>query len=311
MSRLRLTLRQLQSFVAIAREGSTASAAQVSALSQSATSAALTELERLLGLSLFDRVGKRLLLNDSGRALLSRAEALLDAAASIEKLATDASSSALRIGASSTIGNHMLPRFLRRLLGDSADAAPSARLLRVQIGNSDSICTALAAFELDIGLIEGSPTHAELHATPWLADELLLVAAPAFVEPVENGENGAAASLPQLQRAVWLLREPGSGTREMTDRLLLPHLEQYPRRIELGSSEAILQAAAEGLGLACLSRWVVQNALQQGLLIALQTPLPPLWRQCYLVSHRQKQPTQALKHFMTQAREWAQAAQNA
>jgi len=299
MSRLRLTLRQLQSFVAVARAGSTSGAAEATALSQSATSAALSELERLLGLLLFDRVGKRLVLNDNGRALLPRAEALLDGAASIEQMADEADTAALRIGASTTIGNHILPRFLRGLL--PAHSAADKPLLRVQIGNSESICTALAGFELDVGLIEGPSHHSELQVTPWLVDELLLVAAPHFIE------TRARLNLQQLRESVWLLREPGSGTREITDQLLLAHLGQYGRCIELGSSEAMLSAAAQGLGLACLSHWVVQNALQQGQLVKLATTLPPLQRQCYLVMHRQKQITAALARFIALAQDWGRA----
>jgi len=302
MSRLRLTLRQLQSFVAIAREGSTSNAAEATALSQSATSAALSELERLLGLLLFDRVGKRLLLNDNGRALLPRAQALLDGAANIEQMASEADTSSLRIGASSTIGNHVLPHFLQRLLPTSS--ATGKPLLRVRIANSESICAALVDFELDVGLIEGPSHHSELEATPWLTDELLLVAAPNLIKA------NAPLNTQQLRDSVWLLREPGSGTREITDQLLLAHLGQYRHCIELGSSEAILSAAAQGLGLACLSHWVVQNALMQGQLVKLTTHWPPLQRQCYLVMHRQKQATVALQRFIRLAQDWLATSYN-
>ena len=85
MNVLRLTLRQLQIFAAVAATGSTTAAGMEIALSQSATSNAVRELERLLSLRLFDRVGKRLLLNDNGRTLLPRARVLLDGAADIER----------------------------------------------------------------------------------------------------------------------------------------------------------------------------------------------------------------------------------
>src|ERR1700689_5963938 len=106
-TRMRLSLRQLQIFRAIALSGSTAAAALSVPLSQTAASAALKELERALGARLFDRVGKRLQLNDNGRALLPLALALLDGAQSIEQWALDRDSQvgALRIGASTTIGN--------------------------------------------------------------------------------------------------------------------------------------------------------------------------------------------------------------
>ena len=128
MDVLRLTLRQLQIFVAVAQTGSTTAASTQIALSQSATSAAVKELERLLSLHLFDRAGKRLLLNDNGRALLPRAQALLDGAAGIEQMSRDAmaQSQSLRIGASTTIGNYVLPRLLRQFLrGRHQDIATS------------------------------------------------------------------------------------------------------------------------------------------------------------------------------------------
>ncbi|MEC5213066.1 DNA-binding transcriptional LysR family regulator [Polaromonas sp. CG_9.5] len=160
MDVLRLTLRQLQIFAAVARSGSTTAASADIALSQSATSSAVNELERLLSLRLFDRAGKRLLLNDNGRALLPRALALLDGAADIEHMARDASAQtqSLRIGASTTIGNYVLPALLGQFLAASRADSASAWRSRVSIGNTEAICDAVAAFELDIGLIEGQAT---------------------------------------------------------------------------------------------------------------------------------------------------------
>lgn len=112
---------------------------------------------------------------------------------------------------------------------------------------------------------------------------------------------GQRVPLRVLREQVWLLREAGSGTREATDQGLLPHLRAYRRSIELGSSEAIKHVAAEGLGLACLSAWVVADALAAGRLCRIPTTLPRLLRQCHLVVHRQKQATPALLAFVDQA----------
>ena len=160
MDVLRLTLRQLQIFVAVARCGSTTAASEQISLSQSATSSAVNELERLLSLRLFDRTGKRLLLNDNGRALLPRALALLDGAAGVEQMAHDSSAQAqsLRIGASTTIGNYVLPALLGEFLARQQVDQAFAWQSRVMIGNTAVVAAAVAAFELDIGLIEG-PCH--------------------------------------------------------------------------------------------------------------------------------------------------------
>src|ERR1700761_8966698 len=116
---MRITLRQLAIFTAVADAGSTSAAAARVALSQSATSAALNELEAVLEAKPFDRVGTRLVLNDSGRGLLPQARALLDAAAGIERdfglgatAGAHAAPSLLSISASTTIGNYLLPTLI-------------------------------------------------------------------------------------------------------------------------------------------------------------------------------------------------------
>ena len=176
MDVLRLTLRQLQIFVAVAQSGSTTAASAEIALSQSATSAAVNELERLLSLQLFDRTGKRLQLNDNGRALLPRAQALLKGAQEVERMAHhgDAQLQSVRIGASTTVGNHVLPSLLADFLGQAPATAPHWQS-SVAIGNTEDICARVADFSLDIGLIEGHGHHPSLVVYPWLHDELVLV----------------------------------------------------------------------------------------------------------------------------------------
>lgn len=302
MDVLRLTLRQLQIFVAVARSGSTTAASAAIALSQSATSSAVNELERLLSLRLFDRAGKRLLLNDNGRALLPRALALLDGAAGIEQMSRDGSAQAqsLRIGASTTIGNYVLPKLLARFVTAQQPGRAGAWRSKVMIDNTAAICDAVAEFELDAGLIEGPCHQAALLVSPWLQDELVVVASPDS-GVARSSQAGERIPVRVLRELVWLVREAGSGTREATDQGLLPHLRSFRRSIELGSSEAIKHAVAEGLGVACLSSWVVDEWIKAGRLCRLATTLPRLLRQCHLVAHREKQPTPALLAFVEQA----------
>ncbi|SFE81781.1 LysR family transcriptional regulator [Paracidovorax wautersii] len=296
---MRLTLRQLLIFTAVADTGSTTAAGERVSLSQSATSGALNELESLLGAQLFDRIGKRLLLNDNGRALLPQARSLLDGAQEIESRfglgstgpATAPLVTRLRVGASTTIGNYVLPALVagysRTWPGTAVD---------VVIGNTRDIAAAVTRLEVDIGLIEGPCHEAELRVTPWLQDELVIVAAPTHALVQEGVQ--ARVPLKALRQARWLLREPGSGTREAVEHVLLPHLHHLDGDMQPGSTEAIKQATAEGLGLACLSLCAVQDLVTLGRLVVLRTTLPRLTRRFYLVHHQKKRLSGNLQRFV-------------
>ncbi|WP_258223968.1 LysR family transcriptional regulator, partial [Stenotrophomonas sp. HMWF003] len=157
---MRISLRQWQVFVTVADLGTTAAAGERLALSQSATSAALNELEAQLPSPLFDRIGRRLILNAQGRALLDPARGLLAAASDLEAMAgagRPASATGvplqLRIGASTTIGNYLLPGRVAGLLADQPHVDVDLR-----IGNSAEVVAAVQRLEVDLGLIEG-PCH--------------------------------------------------------------------------------------------------------------------------------------------------------
>ncbi|MDI9250622.1 LysR family transcriptional regulator, partial [Stenotrophomonas sp. RS-48] len=156
---MRLTLRQLQVFVAIADHGSTSAAGQAIALSQSASSAALQELEAHFGTPLFDRVGRRLVLNGHGRALLEPARALLVNAVDLERQLAAGGDPAqgaplrLVLAASTTIGNYLLPARIADLLRQAPQAEVDLR-----IDNSAGVVAAVQRLDVDAGRIAG-PCH--------------------------------------------------------------------------------------------------------------------------------------------------------
>ena len=300
---MRLTLRQLQIFLAVAQEGSTTAASNMVALSQSATSASLNELETLLGIQLFDRVGKRLLINDNGRLMLSQARQILDAAMTIEQQFTTSmaiTGGGMRIGASTTIGSYLLPTMLAGSIHRGADSYP-----RITIANTADITTAVSNFEVDIGLIEGPSHRSDLEVEPWIQDELIIVAAPTHALIVSKP--AGKVSLKSLRGAGWLMREAGSGTREAVEYALLPHLHEVRTVCEFSNSEAIKYAAAEGLGLACLSRCVVKDMIEMGRLVEVRTVLPELSRQFYLVRSKYKILSPRLLHFQKFCQEWTRS----
>ena len=273
----RLSLRQLAVFVATAQEGSTRAAAGRVARSQSAASSALAELESTLGALLFDRVGRRLVLNENGRTLLVRAQSLLDQAFELQALFSGEHAAPLRVAASFTIGEYLLPT----LLAQWTRAHPASPV-RLRIGNSTEVIAAVAGFQVDMGFIEGPQTHPDLVLRPWLDDELVVIAAPSHA--LAKG----VATPRQLAAESWVLREPDSGTRQATDAWLMQHLPQVQVAYELGSTEAIKRVVAEGVGLGCISRHALTPGLDDGRLVALKTRLPMARRRLATVLHRDR-----------------------
>jgi len=292
---MHLTLRQLEIFVAVVQTGSTTAAGAQIALSQSASSAALNDLEAALRTRLFDRVGKRLVLNDSGRALLAQARGVLDGARAIERqfgVGTREPAQPpvhLRLGASTTIGNYLLPERIARFRQMHPQAA-----VDVFISNTEAIAQAVARFEVDAGFVEGPCHLPELRVQPWQDDALVIVCAPDH--PLARA--GTPCSLDDLRDATWLLRERGSGTRTVVEQELLPQLSQFGEMLQLGSTEAIKQAAAMGLGLSCLSRCAADDMLAAGKLVVLPTGLPPLARRLTLIRHQAKSWSGAMQAFL-------------
>ena len=285
--RLHLNLRQLEVFVATARSGSTRAAATRVARSQSAASAALSELEASLSTSLFDRVGRRLVLNPHGRALLPQAVALLDHAGEVQAFFEAEQRTPLRIAASLTIGEYLLPEHIA-----SWKQARPESAVQLMIGNTSAVIKAVVALDVDLGFIEGLQTHPELQVRPWLSDDLVVVAATSHA--LAHG----VCTHRQLAQATWIVREPGSGTRQSSDSWLVEHLGALRVEFELGSTEAIKRLAAAGAGLACLSRHAVTRELADGRLAVLRTRLPKAARRLVIVTRRERRLSRATADFV-------------
>lgn len=286
MPLLRFSLRELEVFCAIARHEHVGRAADDVALSQSAASQALAQLEKGLGQSLFDRHGRSLSLNENGRLLLPRARALLASAEELQALLTGGALS-LHLGASSTIANYLLPGELARFRA----VHPGARV-RLKVGNTSDVVEAVAAMDVDFGLIEGACHHPDLVLHDWRRDELVVIAPPGHLFASRSPTRAELAAAP------WLLREVGSGTREEVERFLYAGIGELHVDLELGDSEAIWRAVAAGLGLSCLSRSIVAAPLQAGQLVEVTTGLAPMERWLRIVRHRARPTMRGMSAFL-------------
>lgn len=294
---MKLTLRQLDIFRAIAQRGSTTQASTALALSQSATSAALHELEGTLGIRLFDRVGKRLVLNDNGETLLPKAIRLLEAALEIEEGFRADVETRLRVGCSTTIGNYIMPMLMQHM----AERDVATRI-DVILGNSAEIARQAAQLSIDVGLIEGPSHQPTLTVQPWCEDELVIVAAAN--DPLAHKGQLCEG---ELRVANWLVREEGSGTAEEVQQWLFPYLGSLSNARQIGSSEAIKRMVAAGLGISCLSYWVVGDLIAEGSLIALSHVIPEHKRKLHAVYHRDKFISRSLEHFFSVIQDFASA----
>lgn len=279
-----------------ASAGSTRAAADLVARSQSATSTALVELETALGVQLFDRVGRRLVLNENGRLLLPHATSLVERATEVESLFAPGQARQLRLASSFTIGEYLLPQQVASWKRRNPQST-----VQLNISNSRAVLEAVATFAVDVGFIEGSHTHPELQVEHWLDDELVVIAAP--THPLAR----ELVSHAQLADAGWVMREAGSGTREAADRLLVPKLRRVTVEMELGSNEAVKRAVASGLGLGCLSRLAVQESVAGRSLVALKTRLPRMKRALAIVTHKARPLGLAAQGFVAQCRDTARS----
>ncbi|ACE83527.1 LysR family transcriptional regulator [Cellvibrio japonicus] len=290
---MRYTLRQLEIFVAIAQLGSVSRAAEQIAISQSAASTALAELERQFDCQLFDRHGKLLILNALGRSLLSAASSLLSQAQEIEQLLEGKTALGnLKVGATLTIGNYLAILIISEFMQHHAECH-----IDLQVKNTKHILQQIASYELDLGLIEGSCHHPELVAEPWLDDELAVFCAPGH--PLANR---AEPHIEDLVAATWILREQGSGTRETFDHAMRHHASALKVRLELEHTEAIKRAVESGLGIGCISRLALRDAVRRGSLVEIKTPMLDLQRQFMFVWHKNRYQTPAMIGFLDYCR---------
>lgn len=287
---MRYSLRQLEVFLATARYENVTRAAETLAMSQSAASGSLKELERQFDMKLFDRLGKRLQLSELGQQLRPQVESLLEQARSLEQALTGEDVvGRLEIGATLTIGNYIAVNMIADFRQKNAR---SDIILRV--ANTETIAKQVAGFELDMGLIEGELQHPDLDIVHWRRDELVVFAAPNH--PLSTS---TALSDQDLLTLPWIVREPGSGTRQAFDRAMQGILTDLHIGMELQHTEGIKRAVEAGLGVGCLSQICVAEAFKRGSLVPLKVPGRDFRREWYLITHRDKFHSAALKRWLT------------
>lgn len=286
---MKYTLRQLEVFLSTARHENLSRAAENLSMSQSAASDSLKELEHQFDIKLFDRVGKRLRLNDFGRVLQPRAEELLERARELEAaLGHHQAIGALRVGATLSIGNFLAVPLIARYRRQF----PKGRI-SLQVDNTERITAGILHFDLDVGLIEGEVNHPDLLIRPWREDELQIFCAPQHALAGRKLLHDK-----DLVEAQWILREKGSGTRQTFDRAVFDLIHQLDILLELEHTEAIKQAVEAGLGLGCLSQVSLARDFASGRFVPLRAKGRDFRRSLFLILHKAKYRSAALRHWV-------------
>ena len=269
-----MNLRHLAVFHGIAKAGSVNAAARLLHTSQPAVSRELRTLEDRLGVPLFDRLPRGMRLTEAGRTLLGYAERIfgLEQAAerAVRELA-DLEGGELAIGASNTLGIYLLPPVV---------AAFHIRYpkvsLSLDISNTQEIVRGVLESRFALGFVEGRVQDEALEVKEFHRDRIVAVVAP--------GHSLAKASAPSVQSLAAtpsILREPGSGTREIVERAFARHHLQPRCGLQISSSEAVKRAALESGGIGWISEVCVSEELRSGRLVALRTPGLSLKRPLY------------------------------
>jgi DNA-binding transcriptional LysR family regulator len=290
MTKMHITLRQLQIFEAVARHSSISRAAAELHLTQPAVSMQMKQLEEQIGLPLVEQIGKRLYLTEAGLELRTHAQrfALLS-----QELKTamdqfrDLKRGFLRLAVVST-ANYFLPPLIATL----SERHPGMRI-SLQVANREDVLTALADNRTDLAITGQPPDSADLTALPFKDNPLVVIAAPTHALAKRT-----KISLKQLASDTFVVREPGSGTRAVIERHFAEMGVNYSPGCEFNTNEAIKQAVQAGLGLAVVSQQTIELELQTRRLAVLPVDGFPVMRRWYVVHRKDKRLSAAATAFL-------------
>ncbi|GAA2622234.1 LysR family transcriptional regulator [Actinomadura fulvescens] len=278
-------LSALELLLAVVRLGSLGRAADEMGITQPAASGRIKSMERQLGVALLERSPRGSRPTKAGSLVAEWAQQVMDAAyaldAGVEAL-RERRDSHLRVAASMTIAEYMIPGWLLALRQARPDTAVTLRA-----ANSAAVAEQVLSGEADLGFVEGTNAPEGLGGAVVTTDRLLVVVSPAH--PWARRRSGVAAA--ELAATSLLLREEGSGTREVIDRALASYGGTAPPLLQLGSTTALKAAAVSGASPAAVSELAVVEELADGRLIAVPVPELDLSRPLRAVWPTGQRPT--------------------
>jgi len=284
-----LTLRQLKVFESVARHLNYTRAAEELHLTQPAVSMQVKQLEESLGAALFEQLGKRIHLTETGKEVLTYARNItqqLDELEAVLNHQKGLSGGRLRVSVATT-ANYFVPI----LLGSFSRRHPDITV-SLDVTNRETLLRQLSENLVDLVIMGRPPAQADVEAEVFMDNPLVIVAPPGH--PLAREKK---IPLRRLQEEVFLVREPGSGTRVAMERFFSERSMHLKTGMEVGSNEAIKQSVQARLGLGLLSRATVDQELALGQLVVLDVAEFPIMRHWYMVHRRGKRLSPVARAF--------------
>ena len=286
-----MTIRHMIIFRTVCENGyHSTKAAEVLHMTQPAVSLAIKELEQYYGVRLFDRIGRRLQITEAGQHFLQYAIHISDLFSDMETGLRDWDSKGiLRIGASITIGSQFLPNYVKAF----SEICPGIDV-RVTVEQTERLEQKILANELDCALIEGVAHDTNIVSEAYMEDHLSVICGSD-----KGWTQGQNITIEEFEKQHFLLREKGSGTREVFDRIIAQAGIHIVPTWEAMSTTALVNAAINGLGISVLPHRMVLPALKQGLICTVKVQDLVFSRNFHIIYHKDKFLTASVKQFIS------------
>lgn len=285
---MKLTLRQMEIFLNVVSEGHLTNVAKSMSLSQSAVSMSIKELESILGRPVFDRINKKLVLNEMGRAFHKEIDPIFKKLSDIEyEFKNSENKGMIRVGASTTIVDYLMPSIICAYMS----AYPDVKIT-LKEGNTQEIAQMIKDGSIDVGFVEGFVSGSEIIKEKIGIDELVVV--------TENQELAQAkpAFIDELSEMRWVLREEGSGTREVFLDYIKEKVDDLNIFLELGHTESIKSILKNRECLTCISKISVGKELEEGKLFQVKVKNFECKRDFLMIYHKDKYRSALFEKFV-------------
>lgn len=288
------TIRQIELFIAVSKSRTLIEVANAFKMSQSAVSMSLKELENHMEEKLFERIGKKLVLNERGRVFLNEVQPLfVELKALHQNFTQNHLHGEINIAASFTTAHYLMPPLMTSYMQKRPEVSISMRM-----ANTDEIVQMIENGEADLGLIEGSITSSQLVQQVIAPDELIVISSDAILQ--------TECYIDQLLHKKWILREKGSGTRSVFLNAIKPIDKELSINLELEDTEAIKRfLLLDDTYISCLPRISVQDELSRGTLFHVPIKQYRFMREFSLVYNKKRTPTLLMEDFHQHIVEYA------